>query len=279
MSTEVDITQKLSSGPEIPVLGLGTYPLDNAETEQIVLDALEVGYRLIDTAENYGNEAGVGRALRASDVARSDVFVTTKFNVNWHGREPVQQAFGNGAQLLQVDYIDLLLIHWPNPRQDRFVDAWRGLIELRDEGLVRAIGVSNFKEAHLQRLLDETGVAPDVNQIELNPYAGRAELRAFNAEHGIVTEAWAPLGKGGRLLAEPVITQIAGQHDRTPAQVILRWQLQLGNVAIPKTGNPERLRENFDVFGFSLDETEMNAISSLDLGDAGVTLDSDVFGH
>jgi 2,5-diketo-D-gluconate reductase A len=279
MNNDLARTRKLLSGPEIPVLGLGTYPLDNAETERIASEALELGYRLIDTAENYENEEGVGQALRNSGVPRSEIFVTTKFNAKWHGRDLVQRAFQNSAQRLQVDYIDLLLIHWPNPAQDLYVDAWRGLIELRDEGVVRAIGVSNFKAEHLQRMIDETGVTPDVNQIELNPFAGRPALRDFNSAHGIVTQAWAPIGKGGRLLAEPVITGIAGQHGRTPAQVVLRWQLQLGNVAIPKTGNPARLRENLDVFGFSLDSSEMAAISALDRGKAGVTLDSDVFGH
>jgi 2,5-diketo-D-gluconate reductase A len=279
MSNDVKRTRKLLSGPDMPVLGLGTYPLDNAETERIASEALRAGYRLIDTAENYGNEEGVGQALRNSGVPRGDIFVTTKFNVKWHGQDLVQRAFQNSAQRLQVDYLDLFLIHWPNPGQDRFVDAWRGLITLRDEGLVRAIGVSNFKVTHLQRIIDETGVVPDVNQVEFNPFVNRTELREFHDAHGIVTEAWAPIGKGGELLASPVITRIAAQHGRTPAQVVLRWQLQLGNVVIPKTGNPQRLHENLDLFSFALDSGEMAAISALDQGEAAVTLDSDVFGH
>lgn len=269
---------ELLSGPEIPVLGLGTYPLDNNEAERVVARALEVGYRLIDTAENYRNEEGVGRALRASGVERAQVFITTKFNAEWHGEDLAARAFEASARRLGVNYIDLLLIHWPNPEQDRYVDAWRGLISLREAGLVRSIGVSNFKPAHLQRLLDETGVTPDVNQIQLNPLVSRAELREFGERHGIVSEAYSPIGKGGELLEEPAIVEIAERLDRTPAQVVLRWHVQLGNVAIPKTGNLERLRENLDVFDFELTDADMRAISALDRGE-GSAVDSDEFGH
>lgn len=279
MDNKVNSTIKLLGGAEMPVLGLGTYPLENTELEQIVGQALEVGYRLIDTAENYGNEAGVGQALKNSGVDRSEVFVTTKFNVEWHGEDLVRDAFQRSAELLQLDQIDQLLIHWPNPQQDRFVDAWRGLIRLKEEELVRSIGVSNFKSHHLQRLLDETGVAPDVNQIELNPFVSREAQRAFNKQHGIATEAWSPIGKGGELLSDGVITAIADRQERTPAQVVLRWQLQLGNIAIPKTANLERLRENFAVFDFTLANYEMEAISALDRGEEAIMLDSDAFGH
>lgn len=271
-------TLELPSGPRIPVLGLGTYPLTDAEAERVVAEALAVGYRLVDTAENYRNEAGVGRGLRASGVERGEVFVTTKFNAKWHGEELVARAFERSAERLGLDYVDLLLVHWPNPAQDRYVSAWRGLIALREQGLVRAIGVSNFKPAHLQRLLDETGVAPDVNQVQLNPLVSRAELRAFDARLGIVTQAWSPIGKGGELLEAPVITEVAGRLGRTPAQVVLRWHVQLGNVAIPKTGDPARLRENLDVFGFELTEADMRAIATLDQGEAAA-VDSDGFGH
>ncbi len=260
------------------MLGLGTYPMNDAEAERIVAEALEVGYRLIDTAENYRNETGVGRGLRAGGIDRSELFVTTKFNAEWHGEDLVARAFEASARRLGVEYIDLLLIHWPNPAQGRYVDAWRGLIALREQGLVRSIGVSNFKPAHLQRLLDETGVAPDVNQIELNPLVSRAELREFGQRHGIVTEAWAPIGKGRELLQVPAIVRIAERVGRTPAQVVLRWHVQLGNVAIPKTGNPERLRENLDLFGFELTEDDMRAIDALDRGE-GAAVDSDRFGH
>ena len=278
MAPEIVPRLELLSGPEIPVLGLGTYPLDNNEAERVVARALEVGYRLIDTAENYRNEEGVGRALRASGVERAQVFITTKFNAEWHGEDLAARAFEASARRLGVDYIDLLLIHWPNPEQDRYVDAWRGLISLREAGLVRSIGVSNFKPAHLQRLLDETGVTPDVNQIQLNPLVSRAELREFGQRHGIVSEAYSPIGKGGELLEEPAILEIAERLGRTPAQVVLRWHVQLGNVAIPKTGNLERLRENLDVFDFELTDADMRAISALDRGE-GSAVDSDEFGH
>ena len=271
-------TLKLSSGPEIPVLGLGTYPLTDSEAERVVAQALEVGYRLVDTAENYRNEVGVGRGLRAAGVDRSELFVTTKFNAKWHGEDLVARAFEGSTERLGVDYIDLLLIHWPNPAQDGYVGAWRGLIALREQGLIRAIGVSNFKPTHLQRLLDETGVAPDVNQIQLNPLVSREELRAFGARHGVVTESYSPIGKGGELLALPAATGIAARLDRTPAQVVLRWHVQLGLVAIPKTGNLGRLRENLDVFDFELTDADMRALSALDRGEAHA-VDSDQFGH
>ena len=269
---------ELLSGPRIPVIGLGTYPLTNDESERVVAHALEVGYRLVDTAENYRNEEGVGRGLRAAGVDRSELFITTKFNAKWHGEDLVARAFEGNAKRLGVDYIDLLLIHWPNPEQDRYVDAWRGLIARREQGLVRAIGVSNFKPAHLQRLLDETGVAPDVNQIQLNPLVSRAEHRAFGARHGVVTESWSPIGKGGELLENPTVTSIAERLGRTAAQVVLRWHVQLGLVAIPKTGTLARLQENLNVFGFELSDADMSALAALDGGEANA-VDSDKFGH
>ncbi len=271
-------TLSLSSGPKIPVLGLGTYPLTDGESERVVEQALAIGYRLVDTAENYRNEVGVGRGLRAAGVDRSELFVTTKFNAKWHGEDLVARAFEGSAERLGVDYIDLLLIHWPNPEQNRYVDAWRGLIALREQGLVRAIGVSNFKPAHLQRLLDETGVAPDVNQIQLNPLVSREELRSFGARHGVVTESWSPIGKGGELLEHPAVTGIAERLVRTPAQVVLRWHVQLGLVAIPKTGNPRRLQENLNVFDFELEGADMRALTALDRGEDHA-VDSDEFGH
>ncbi len=272
-------TIKLLGGAQMPVLGLGTYPLESAELEKVVGQALEVGYRLFDTAEGYGNEAGVGKAINRSGIDRSDIFVTTKFNVQWHGEELVRDAFQRSAKEMELEHIDQLLIHWPNPKQDRYVDAWRGLIRMREEGLVSSIGVSNFKEHHLQRLIDETGVTPDVNQVELNPFVGREALRDFNTKHGIATEAWAPLGKGGELLSDPVVTGIAQRHERTPAQAVLRWHLQLGNIAIPKTANRERLQENFSVFDFTLTDQDMEALAALDRGEAAVSIDSDQFGH
>src|SRR4051812_28422178 len=192
----------------MPSLGLGTWPMDDAEAERVMPIAAKAGYRLIDTAENYGNESGVGKGIRASGVDRAEFFVTTKFNVKWHGVKEVQEGFKERVKALGLDYVDLLLIHWPNPAQGRFVDAWRGMIELLEAGKVRAIGVSNFKPAHLQQLIDATGVVPQVNQVQLNPRIPRAEERAFHAEHGIVTEAWAPLARGRDLLEDALLTGI-----------------------------------------------------------------------
>ena len=268
----------LANGIEMPALGLGTSPMGDGQAEAIVAAALRAGYRLIDTAENYRNEAGVGRGIRASGVDRDEVFVTTKFNERWHGEAEAQQAFANSAERLGLDRIDLLLIHWPNPRKDRYVEAWRGLLRLLEDGKVRAIGVSNFKPAHLDRLLGETGVAPHVNQIELDPTHSRPEERAYHAAHGIVTESWSPIGAGGDLLADPTIVDVARRRSKTPAQIVLRWHVQLGLVPIPKTSKPERLAENRDVFDFELDEADMDELASLDGGDEGVT-DADRFGH
>ena len=271
-------TVTLGNGVAMPALGLGTWPLGDREAEATVAAAIAAGYRLIDTAENYGNERGVGRAVRASGVGRDELFVTTKFDGRWHSVEGVRKAFARSARRLGLERIDLFLIHWPLPARGRYVDAWRGLIRLLEDGDVRAIGVSNFKPAHLERLLAATGVAPHVNQIQLNPWIVRAAERRFDAGHGIVTESWAPIGKGGDLLAEPAVVRAARRHGKTPAQVVLRWHLQLGLVAIPKTANPRRLVENLDVFDFALDADEMAEITALDRGGVGV-IDSDVFGH
>jgi 2,5-diketo-D-gluconate reductase A len=269
----------LANGVTMPTLGFGTSPLSDTDTEAMVGAALRAGYRLIDTAENYRNEEGVGRAIRSGDVDPAEVFVTTKFNRRWHGVEEAQQAYANSLKRLGLDRIDLLLIHWPNPEQDRYVDAWRGMQELLADGRVRAIGVSNFKPSHLDRLADETDVMPHVNQIQLDPRIGRATERAYHADHGIVTESWSPLSaSGGDLLDEPVLAGIAQAHGKTPAQVVLRWHLQHGVVAIPRTSKPERLPENLDVFDFALDDDEMASIDALDRGGEGA-VDSDRFGH
>jgi 2,5-diketo-D-gluconate reductase A len=269
----------LRSGAEIPVLGLGTSPLQGAESATQVRTALEAGYRLIDTAENYRNEDAVGQAVRDSGIDRSEVFITTKFNRRWHSVDGVRQAYEASLERLGVDYIDLLLVHWPNPDQDRYVDALRGLeTVLKDIGL-RAIGTSNFKPAHLQRVLDETGITPDVNQIQLSPYSTRKESRAYHAAHGIVTESYSPVGASSdELRNNPVITGIAKEHGKSPTQVVLRWHIQLGLVAIPRSSNPGRIAENIDIFDFELNEQEMSTISGLDRGESVVT-DSDAFGH
>ena len=262
----------------MPRLGLGTGPLRGDDAAKIVTGALDAGYRLLDTAFAYRNEELVGRGLKASVVPREDVFVTTKFNGQSHSVAGAQQAFADSARLLGVDYIDLLMIHWPLPAQDQYVDAWRGLIKLLEKGDVRAIGMSNFKPAHIDRLLTETGVTPDVNQIQLNPSLARVEIRAYNAEHGIITESWSPLGSGSDLLAEPVITKLAERYEKTPGQIVLRWHMELGLVAIPKSSSPERLRANLDVFDFALSAEDVDAISGLDRGESAAT-DSDTSGH
>ncbi|MGH8871218.1 MAG: aldo/keto reductase [Acidimicrobiia bacterium] len=267
----------LSNGAAMPVIGYGTWPIGDREAEAMVAAAIETGYRLIDTAEIYRNERGVGRGIRASGIDRDQVFLTTKLSQRWHGRKEAKRALADSSSRLGLDYIDLFLIHWPNPRQDRYVDAWRGMIELLEEGEVRAIGVSNFKPAHLQRLIDETGVAPHVNQIQLNPRITRLAEREFHAAHGIVTESWAPIGKGGGLLDDPVITGLARRRSRTPAQIVLRWHLQLGLIPIPKTAHSGRLAENIDVFDFALTGDEMSQLSALDTRGLGA-VDSDLTG-
>jgi 2,5-diketo-D-gluconate reductase A len=269
---------KLRHGAELPRIGLGTWPMSDAEAEIAVAQAIELGYRLVDTAYQYGNEVGVGRGLRASGLSREELFVTTKLNGEWHGYEAAQEAWARSVEALGVDYLDLFLIHWPLPALDRYVDAWRGLATLLEDGRVRAIGLSNFKPAHIERLLAETGVTPDVNQIQLDPTHTRDASRAFHAAHGIATQAWSPLALGGELLAEPTIAQIAERHGRTPAQVVLRWHVELGVSAVPKSSSPARMAENIAIFDFALAPEEIAAISRLDLGEAAAA-DSDLIGH
>jgi 2,5-diketo-D-gluconate reductase A len=269
----------LRNGAEIPVLGIGTSPLRGAECTAQIRTAIEAGYRLIDTAENYGNEDAVGWGIRDSGIDRSEIFLTTKFNRKWHSVDGVRQTYQASRERLGVDYVDLLLVHWPNPDQDRYVEAVQGLQALLEAGELRAIGVSNFKPAHLQRVLDETGIVPDVNQIQLSPYGTRVDSRAYHAEHGIVTESYSPLGSsGGELRSDPTITDIAEIHGKSATQVVLRWHTQLGLVAIPRSGNPGRIAENIDIFDFELTAEQLDRISALDRGDAEIT-DSDQFGH
>ncbi|WP_028281206.1 aldo/keto reductase [Arthrobacter sp. H5] len=276
MSDAAAPTIDLLHGSSIPALGFGTWPLDDDEAATAVEQAVNAGYRLFDTAENYGNEAGVGEGIRRSGIDRGDVFLTTKFNKKWHSSDGARQAFENSSRLLGVDYIDLLLIHWPNPGQDRFVDAFKGLTSLLEDGSLRAIGTSNFKPHHLQRLLDE-GMVPDVNQIQLDPRHTRPDLRDFHAHHGIVTESWSPLG-GSELLQHATVDALADKYGMTPAQIVLRWHLQQGLVAIPKSANPLRIKQNINVFGFELAPEEMESLSALDTGDGDIS-DSDKSGH
>jgi 2,5-diketo-D-gluconate reductase A len=276
--TELAPTITLANGVAIPAIGLGTWPMDDGDAETAVATALATGYRLVDTAENYHNETGVGRGIKASGVDRAEIFLTSKFNVRWHGYAEVQEAFAASAKRLGVDYIDLFLIHWPNPGENRYVEAFRGMIKLLEDGKIRALGVSNFKPAHLDRLVAETGTAPHLNQIQLNPYIARKPERDYHRAHKIVTECWSPIGKGGALLDEPAVVAAATRHGRTASQVVLRWHVQNGLLPIPKSSNPERLALNLDVFGFTLSDAELAAIAGLDRGNAGA-VDSDTRGH
>ncbi|MFF9809609.1 aldo/keto reductase [Streptomyces coeruleorubidus] len=253
-------THALNDGTTLPALGLGTWPLGDDEAQQAVLSALEAGYRLIDTATNYRNETGVGRAVASGVVPREEIVVTTKLPGRHHGYEETLASFEESRTRLGLEYVDLYLIHWPLPRVDRYVDSWKAMIKLREEGLVRSIGVSNFTAAHIERL-EETGVLPSVNQIELHPFLAQEELRAFHAGKGVLTESWSPLGRGTSLLQDPAVARIARAHGVTSGQVVLRWHTQLGAVPIPKSANPERQRENLDVFGFELSEDEMTAVA------------------
>ncbi len=253
----------LNDGVEIPQVGLGVFKVRDEHASSVVQTALAAGYRSVDTAAVYRNEVGVGAGLRDSGIPRQDVFVTTKVWNDDQGYDATVAAFGASSARLGLDVIDLYLVHWPCPRMDRYVDTWRALIDLRARGLVRSIGVSNFMPEHLTRVIEETGVVPAVNQIELHPRLQQEELRAFHAEHGIATQAWSPLAKG-RLLDDPVVTGLASAHGVTAAQIVLRWHVQLGNVVIPKSVTPRRIAENIDLFGFSLSEDEMSAMATLD---------------
>jgi 2,5-diketo-D-gluconate reductase A len=256
----------LLDGTTVPQRGFGVFKVDDDGAEAAVAHALEAGYRLIDTAKLYGNEAGVGRAVRASGLAREDVYVTTKLWNDDQGRERTLAAFEASVERLDLGVPDLYLIHWPFPGQDLYAETWRTLVELRDAGRVRSIGVSNFTPAHLRRVIDDSGVVPVLNQVELHPYLQQRELRAFHAEHGIVTEAWSPLGRDTGLLDDPVIVDVARAHGVTTAQAVLRWHLDLGTVVIPKSVTPERIRANIDVFGFALTAEDHERIATLDRG-------------
>jgi 2,5-diketo-D-gluconate reductase A len=255
----------LGDGAAIPQLGYGVWQIPAERTQETVEEALAVGYRHIDTAAVYRNEAGVGAAIAASGVRREDVFLTTKLWNSHQGHDSTLAAFERSLGRLGSGYVDLYLIHWPLPERDLHLDTWRAFERLREEGLVRSIGVSNFRIEDLERLEREADRQPTVNQIELHPRLQQAELRAWNAAHEIVTEAWSPLAQGD-LLADGTIAAIAARHGRTPAQTILRWHLQLGNVVIPKTVTPARMRENFELFDFELSEDEMATIARLDTG-------------
>jgi 2,5-diketo-D-gluconate reductase A len=278
MKTETTLVPdlNLNDGNHIPQLGFGVFQVPEAETAEAVGHAIETGYRSIDTAAAYGNEVGVRDAVLTSELDRGELFVTTKLRNRDHGRDRVPHAFEASLEKLGGGYIDLYLIHWPIPHKGLYVETWEALCALKNEERVRSIGVSNFQVEHLERIIDATGVVPAVNQIELHPRLQQLELRRFHEERGIATEAWSPLGKG-QFLDDPTIERIASAHGRTPAQVVLRWHIQLGNIVIPKSVTPARIEENFHVFDFELSEDDMHAIFELDR-DERTGPDPDVFG-
>lgn len=260
---DLSTTREVNDGARIPVLGVGTYKIPDADTPAVIGSAVAAGYRHIDTAALYGNERGVGRGIRESAIDRSELFVTTKVWNTEHGFDETLRAFDDSLDKLGLDRVDLYLIHWPAPAQNRYVETWRALVRLRAEGRATSIGVSNFHRPHLERIIDDSGVVPAVNQIELQPWLQQAELRALHAELGIVTEAWSPLARG-RAIGDPVLGAIGERHGKSAAQVVIRWHLQLGNVVIPKSLSAERLRANAEVFDFELDDAELAIIAGLD---------------
>lgn len=263
----------MRDGHEIPQLGFGTYPMDDAEAEALIPEALWRGYRLIDTAVNYGNERGVGQGIRHSGIPRDDLFLTSKIPGRDHGRASVRRSLEETLTRLGTDHLDLYLIHWPNPGVDQYVQTWQEMLAARDEGLVRSVGVSNFLPEHLLRLERETGEMPVVNQVELHPQYQQERLREFHAEHRIITQAWSPLGRKTDLLQHEWIARIARRTGRTPAQVVLRWHLQSHTVPIPKSSDPRRMAENLDVFDWELDEEQMHRMQMLHTGISGSGFD------
>jgi 2,5-diketo-D-gluconate reductase A len=271
-STSTVPTVTLNDGHSIPQLGFGVFQIDPAQTADAVSNALEVGYRHIDTAEMYRNERGVGAAVRASQLDRAEVFVTSKLNNGYHRPDDARRAFERTLTELGFDYVDLFLIHWPLPTLygGDFVSTWKTLEEFRTQGRARSIGVSNFQVEHLQRLASASDQVPAVNQIELHPYLLNEQVRGYDEAHGIATQAWSPIAKGG-VLDDPVITAIADRLDKSPAQVVLRWHIQRGNIVFPKSTTPARIKENFELFDFQLEPEDIANITALDKGEAGRT--------
>ncbi|MFK0042085.1 aldo/keto reductase [Paenarthrobacter sp. NPDC090517] len=269
---------ELNDGHKIPQLGLGTWPLNDAQVADAVVEAVSHGYRHVDTAKKYGNEKGVGNGIRACGVNREELFITTKLDGEFQGSGKAVAGLEGSLERLGLEYVDLLLIHWPLPRRGEFVSTWKTFEELQASGKARSIGVSNFKPAHLDQLFRETDVVPAVNQIQVSPSIPRPAARAFNKANGIITESYSPLGASSDLLNAPVLAGIGNKYAKTPGQVVLRWHIQQGLVAIPKTANPQRMKENLDIFDFELDHDDLTRLQTLDAGpDAGV--DSDVQGH
>ncbi|MEP9382252.1 aldo/keto reductase [Nocardioides sp. KR10-350] len=266
-------TITLNDQTTIPQFGLGVWQVPADITERVVSDALELGYRHIDTAQMYGNEEGVGAAIKNAGIARDELYVTTKLNNSNHEPARAKASLEESLQKLGLDRVDLFLIHWPLPTEygGDYTSTWEALVELRDAGLATSVGVSNFQPAHLDTIVSRTGVVPAVNQIEVHPYFGNGAAREATLRHGAHVEAWSPLGQGGGELTDPVVTTIAEKHGKSPAQVLLRWQLDLGNIVFPKSTRKERLAENFDVFDFALSEDEIASLGALDRGEAGRT--------
>ena len=271
-------TLPLNSGTDIPLIGLGTWPLDDAQVAPAIVTAVEAGYRHIDTAAKYGNERGVGQGIRDSGLPREQLFVTTKLDGEYQGSDRAIAGLDGSLDRLGLDYVDLLLIHWPLPARGEYISTWKTFEKLFEAGKARAIGLSNFKPAHIENVIAEASVLPAVNQVQLSPYTPRLAERKADDAHGIVTEAWSPLGAGNDLLGLPAIAAIAERTGKTPAQVVLRWHVQQGIVAIPKSANPQRIAQNIDVFDFELSESDLDAIAALDKGPAA-GVDSDHSGH
>ena len=267
---------QLNDGKRIPQLGIGVWQVSDGEASAVVSEAILAGYRLIDTAAAYNNESGVGQAVNAAEVKRADLFITTKLWNDRHDYDETLKAFDESLKRLQLDYLDLYLIHWPAPKRGAYVSSWKAFKKLRDDGRVKSIGVSNFTQDHLQRLFDETGTVPALNQIELHPQFQQRALREFHSTHGIATESWSPLGQG-KLLQNDTILNIAKKHMKTPAQIIIRWHLESGLVVIPKSVSPARIHENIEVFDFRLDAEDLAAIAKLDRPDGRIGPDPDVF--
>ena len=262
-------TLTFNDGNTIPQLGYGVWQVEDDVAEKVVRQAFEAGFRHIDTAKIYGNESGVGRAIASSGLSAEEIFITTKLWNADQGYESTLAAFEESMDRLGLESLDLYLIHWQQPKQDKFVDTWKALIELKKRGRVKSIGVSNFTVEGLQRIIDETGVVPAINQVELHPFFNQAELRAFNASKGILTQAWSPLGQGGELLENATVAEIAAKHDATPAQVVIAWHLAIGNVVIPKSVTESRIQENFAALSVTLDAADVEAINGLDRGAEG----------
>jgi 2,5-diketo-D-gluconate reductase A len=271
-------TLSLNNGHSIPQIGLGTASLNDDQIAPVIVSAIEAGYRHIDTAYRYANQRGVGKGIRESGIRREDLFVTTKLDGEFQGNERAVAGLDECLRQLGLDYVDLLLVHWPLPQRDQYISTWKTFEQLVKAGKVRSIGVSNFKPAHLERLLGEATIRPVVNQIQLNPRITRPDHVAYNRANQIVTVAWSPLGPGSDLLDEPTLATIGATYGKTPAQVVLRWMVELGIVAIPRSSNPGRLAQNIDIFDFTLTAAEIAAISALDTG-AEKRVDSDTMGH